>query len=109
MLLSGIHAFIFPSSQSVGHGRAPHGSSRTQTGDEAGTSTGYTDVRGDSGVHGLELGSTGLRCENTETRGNRQPPKAAPEPSSGGLPTTWEVEGVHASPGGVRLGPGPGR
>lgn len=101
--------FHLPSSQSVGHGRAPHGSSRTQTEDEAGTSAGYTDVHGDSGVHGLELGSTGLRCEDTETKGDRQPPKAAPEPSSGGWPTTWEVEGVHASPGGVRLGPGPGR
>lgn len=66
--------------------QSPHGSSRTRTGDEAGMSTGYADVRGDSAVRGLELGSTGLRREDTETRGDRQPSKAAQSLRPGACP-----------------------
>lgn len=92
---------------------APNSSYRTQNGRQGeGSPEGTAEVRGDSTVRGLELGHTGLRCEDRETRGEREPPQAAPEPLNGGLPAArphmgqpagrW---GVRASPPQVRLGP----
>lgn len=87
---------------------APNSSDRTQNGRQGeGSPEGMAEVCGDSAVRELELGHTGLRCEDMGTRWERQPPQAAPEPSDGGLPAAGLTWGSHLGGGGACLTPGP--